>query len=144
MQTGVWQGEVIAGQSPTPTQPTQAPAPSQISAAPHDVPCASFWCDGVEPEHRSWVQAFPSMGGSLASATTSGFPLPSHWLVLQSPEICSASATPRATLVRPHWWLVLQVREWHSVSVPGQVAGLRQPTQAPWPSQTEVPPQLVP
>src|SRR4051812_7977436 len=38
----------------------------------------------------------------------------------------------------------MQVRWWQSVSVPGQVEAVMQTTQAPWPSQTVLPPQLLP
>jgi len=55
-----------------------------------------------------------------------------------------ASSLPAAALLIPHAWFALQVRVWHSVSVPGQVAAVRQPTHVPAPSHTEVPPQFVP
>src|SRR5437762_3868040 len=50
---------------------------------------------------------------------------------------------PAATLFVPHWLLV-QVRVWHAVSLPGQSLAVRQPTQAPAPLQSRLAPQLVP
>ena len=38
----------------------------------------------------------------------------------------------------------MHVRWWQSVSVPGQVDAVTQTTQAPWPSQMVLPPQLLP
>src|SRR5438132_454165 len=69
--------------------------------------------------------------------------MPSHWLRLQSPAIWPATTVPAATLLIRHWPPV-QARVWQAVSEPGQSATVMQPTHAPAPSHTEVPPQLVP
>src|SRR5204862_1304762 len=70
-------------------------------------------------------------------------PWPSHCTCLQSPGVCVVSGVPCVVLATPQTPFV-QVRWWHSVSVPGQPEAVRQLTQAPWPSQIVLVPQLVP
>jgi hypothetical protein len=56
-------------------------------------------------------------------------------LVWQSPGVCCEVAVPGGAKVIPHWFET-HVRVWHSVSVPGQLPGLRHWTQVPEPLQS--------
>src|SRR5688572_25692682 len=65
-------------------------------------------------------------------------PEPLQTFRLQSCGVCELVGVFRAVLDTPHMWLI-QVRLWHSVSLPGHWLGALHWTQAPAPSQ-KVPP----
>src|SRR5689334_10724385 len=71
------------------------------------------------------------------------FPLPSHTASRQSFGVWAATGVLAGVNETPHV-PPAQVRLLHSVSLPGQLAGVAQPTHAPLPSQTRLAPQGVP
>src|SRR5262245_28191871 len=125
-------------------QPTQAPWPLHIwLLVPHDAPADRLGFEGTPAVQRSCVQALPSTGRSALSVATMLWPLPSHCTFLQSPAVWAGTAVPAGALLMPQVPL-MQVRVWQSVSVPGQLDAVKQVTQAPWPSQIRLVPQLLP
>ena len=85
--------------------------------------------DGMPPEHRSFVQSLPSTGRSVSSLATTSAP-PMQMFFLQSRGVWPWTDVPSAVLLMPHMPVALQVRWWHSVSVPGQSLGCRHCTHA--------------
>jgi hypothetical protein len=77
-QVRVWQAVSCPGHSAAVRQPTQWPTPSHWFWPPHDVPDESGGFDGTPAAQTSSVQALPSVGLSLSSATVRWPPLPSH------------------------------------------------------------------
>ena len=130
-------------QSAGPVQPTQRPAPSHLSAppTPQAVSIAVLATIGAPATQVLSVQSLPSFTTSRSSGTASTAPLPSHWLLLQSPLVCDATGAPCIALTTPHTPMS-QERVWHSVSCPGQSSAIRHSTQLPVPSQSEPVPLL--
>src|SRR5262249_4557635 len=77
------------------------------------------------------------------SAISATLPLPSHTESRQSCGACAATGVFAAVKETPHTPAV-QVRAWHSSSVPWQSAGVSQPTHIPAASQTRLTPHAVP
>src|SRR5690349_10241259 len=69
--------------------------------------------------------------------------MPLHWFSLQSPGACTGVGVPAGANENPQV-LLIQVRVWQSLSWPGQVEAVKQPTQEPFASHTWLPPQEVP
>ena len=93
------------GHSPAERHCTQSPALS------HSVP--PFWLqavpweragfDGVPAVQTSLVHWFPSTGKSVLSTTfVTMLPMPSHWLLRQSPGAGSAATVPGVAKIAPH------------------------------------------
>ena len=143
LQVRVWHSVSVPGQVAAVRQPTHVPAPSHTEVPPQLVPAMIGGFEGVSPLHTSLVQALPSTGRSVTSGTVKVPPLPLHSRRLQSRGTCAWVTVPPAVLLTPHAPL-MQVRVWHSVSVPGQVDAVRQATQWLAPSQTSPVPQAVP
>jgi hypothetical protein len=134
---------VVVPQSAAMSHATQLPAPSHTPPV-HDV---SGGC-GVEPGEPAVqvpVAHCVDAGVSASFSTWITLPLPSHSAVLQSPAVCcpAGSAVPFPVNENPHV-LVVHVRVWQNVSVPGQSVANTQPTQLPLPSQISFVPHVVP
>src|SRR6185312_16308575 len=90
----------------------------------------------------SLVHGFPSSTGrSVLSTLLTMLPAPSHWFLWQSPVACALVTVPAAALFAPQVFAV-QVRVWHSVSVPAHCAAALHCTQVPTALQTVPPPWL--
>jgi hypothetical protein len=91
---------------------------------------------GTPLTHASPVHWLPSSAGTSAPSTTlTTLPTPSHWRVWQSPGVCPPVTVPDGANDMPHVNEV-QVRAWHSVSVPGHCEAVRHSTHVPVPLQT--------
>src|SRR5262249_31709930 len=99
----------------------QLPLPSQITPPfwLQGVPTGAFWKPGTPKLHRSNVQSLPSFGTSVLSTVKKMPPMPSHAAAMQSPAICELTVVPAAVRLSPHM-PPAHVRDWHSVSWPGQ------------------------
>jgi hypothetical protein len=74
------------------------------------------------------------MGKSALSFTLRVEPAPSHWLTLQSPDVCDAITVPAGIYETPHAPAV-QVRVWHALSEPGHCVAAVHCTHDVAPSQ---------
>src|SRR4029079_5995419 len=131
------------GQLEAVRQVTQAPWPSQIVFVPQLLPACTFGLLGVPAVQTSNVQALLSTGRSRSSPTVVTPPWPLQTFFLQSRAVCAAPSVPIAMLATPQAPF-MQLRVWHSASVPGQVLAERHSTHFEAPSQTRLPPQVVP
>src|SRR4029079_11188234 len=131
------------GQLEAVRQVTQAPWPSQIVFVPQLLPAGTVGLLGVPAVQTSNVQALLSTGRSRSSLTVVTPPWPLQTFFLQSRAVCAATSVPIAMLATPHA-PETQLRVWHSAWVPGQVLAERQTTHFDAPSQTRLPPQVVP
>jgi hypothetical protein len=109
------------------------------------VPVGTNGCWGEPAWQTSVVHWLPSSAGtSVLNATSTMSPVPSHWFWRQSPGVCCETTKPAVVNEKPQTPAPLHVLLLHSSSTPGQSAGTLHPTHWPAPSQTSVPPQLVP
>jgi hypothetical protein len=123
---------------------TQVPPALQTVPPPwlQAVLTGSAGCEGTPAVQVSVVHWLPSSAGrSLLSTVLTMLPAPSHWLEWQSPAVCAVVAVPAAALVAPQVF-PLQVRVWHSVSVPAHCVAALHCTQAPPAVQNDPPPWL--
>src|SRR5436305_15320794 len=110
---------------------------------PQLLPAVTLGFVGVPAVQTSDVQTLLSTGRSRSSLTVVTPPWPLHTFFLQSRGVCAATSVPIATLVTPHA-PDMQLRVWHSASVPAQVLAERHWTHFEAPSQTRLPPHAVP
>ncbi len=140
-----WHSVSCPGQSVATRHCTQAPAPLH-STPPLWVqapPAATGGVEGVPPVHMAVTHWLVLTGMSLLSTAFTMWPAPSHWFWWQSPGVCAVVCLPAGANEKPHM-PVVQVRVWHSVSVPGQSPAATQPTHIPPALQRRPFPQLVP
>jgi hypothetical protein len=88
--------------------------------------------EGTPAVHTSLVQALPSTGTSVLSATATIAPAPLHWFFWQLLAVCADVGVPLAVKAKPQV-LATQVRVWHSVSWPGHVDAVTHWTHCPVP-----------
>src|SRR5262245_2239448 len=124
-------------------QATHAPCPSQMVLVPQLLPAVTLGLLAVPAVQTSCVHGLLSKGRSRSSLTIIVDPCPLQTVFLQSFCVWPAISVPAARLVTPHW-PETQLRVWQSASVPGQVLAVRHSTQWEAPSQTRLPPQVVP
>jgi hypothetical protein len=139
-----WFVQILLWQSVPTLHWTQAPLPLQTEPLfwLQAVPAGDGGLDGTPAVQMSLVHWFPSTGTSVLSTIEMMEPAPLQMLSRQSPAIWLDTTVPLAVKLKPHTPAV-QVRVWHSVSDPGQSAGVKQLMQVPDPLQTP-PKQDVP
>jgi hypothetical protein len=117
--------------------------PLHVLFVPQGVPEATGVSTGMPLLHEAVSHTLPLVGTSVLSVTEVTFPMPSHTFFLQSPAVCMLTTVPFAAYEKPQV-LAMQVRVWHSVSVPGQVVAWTHWTQEPLPLHTLPVPQAMP
>jgi hypothetical protein len=106
----------------------------------HDAPEATLVFVGDPSEQPPMMHGLVVEGVLVLSNTTLVRPIPLHTFFLQLPGVCILTGVPAAVYRKPQR-VPVQLRVWHSVSIPGQSPGLVQPAQWPSPSHVSVPPQ---